>query len=309
MVRTILSALLMWTVIMGVTGEQAISSVPLPERTDQNLLEELKLDSFGERLLIVVPHPDDETIAAGGLIQRALLHKKQVRLVVVTNGDGFRKAAQMLFQTDSPQPDQYRQLGELRQRELLRAAASIGLSPAQVHFLGYPDGGLHRLWIDHWPKNRPYTGRTGSQVCPYEITERPQAGYSGSELEQLLYDQIDSFRPTDIVYPARQDRHDDHWATQAFVQRTLIRHSLHVREWAFPVHFPGWPRPHSYQPQRAMEIPEDIRHQGRWHSLSLTEAEVSIKYRALHAHQSQIRVMRDFLESFIRRNELFSSIR
>jgi LmbE family N-acetylglucosaminyl deacetylase len=110
------------------------------------------------------------------------------------------------------------------------------------------------------------------------------------------------------VYPDRQDRHDDHWATQAFVQHALVRHPLHVREWAFPVHFAGWPRPHSFQPERVLDVPPEIRNQDHWRSLPLTDAELTIKYQALHAHQSQIRVMRGFLESFIRRNELFQEI-
>ncbi len=43
----------------------------------------------GERLLVVAPHPDDETLGAGGLIQRVLENHGQVRVVLITAGDGF----------------------------------------------------------------------------------------------------------------------------------------------------------------------------------------------------------------------------
>ncbi len=42
------------------------------------------------RLVVVAPHPDDETLAAGGLIQRVLHEGGTVRVVVLTPGDGFR---------------------------------------------------------------------------------------------------------------------------------------------------------------------------------------------------------------------------
>jgi hypothetical protein len=41
------------------------------------------------RLMVFAPHPDDETLAAGGLIQRVLARDGQVRVVFVTNGDGI----------------------------------------------------------------------------------------------------------------------------------------------------------------------------------------------------------------------------
>ncbi|MCB1569830.1 MAG: PIG-L family deacetylase, partial [Xanthomonadales bacterium] len=40
-----------------------------------------------DRLLVVVPHPDDETLATGGLIQRALLAGAALRVVFATDGD------------------------------------------------------------------------------------------------------------------------------------------------------------------------------------------------------------------------------
>jgi len=46
----------------------------------------------GERLLVVAPHPDDETLGAGGLIQRVVARGGEVRIVLVTAGDGYVEA-------------------------------------------------------------------------------------------------------------------------------------------------------------------------------------------------------------------------
>ena len=46
----------------------------------------------GERLLVIAPHPDDETLGAGGLIQRVVSAHATVRVVLVTAGDGYVEA-------------------------------------------------------------------------------------------------------------------------------------------------------------------------------------------------------------------------
>ena len=41
------------------------------------------------RLMVFSPHPDDETLGAGGLIQWVLRMGGKVKVVFMTNGDGF----------------------------------------------------------------------------------------------------------------------------------------------------------------------------------------------------------------------------
>jgi LmbE family N-acetylglucosaminyl deacetylase len=40
-----------------------------------------------DRLLVVAPHPDDETLGAGGLLQRAAARGAAVRLCYATSGE------------------------------------------------------------------------------------------------------------------------------------------------------------------------------------------------------------------------------
>src|SRR5437899_999403 len=44
------------------------------------------------RVLVFAPHPDDETIGAGGLIFHLTRRSVPVRVVFVTNGDGYSQA-------------------------------------------------------------------------------------------------------------------------------------------------------------------------------------------------------------------------
>lgn len=70
----------------------------------------------GERLLVVAPHPDDETLAAGGLIQRVLMRGGAVRVVLVTAGDGYIEAVS--HETGRPRPRPAEYLGAYAKRAL-----------------------------------------------------------------------------------------------------------------------------------------------------------------------------------------------
>nr|MBP6330775.1 PIG-L family deacetylase [Dokdonella sp.] len=40
-----------------------------------------------DRVLVLAPHPDDEVLATGGLIQQALAAGAALRVIVATDGD------------------------------------------------------------------------------------------------------------------------------------------------------------------------------------------------------------------------------
>ncbi|MFC4769045.1 PIG-L deacetylase family protein [Effusibacillus consociatus] len=272
--------------------------------------DELNMELLGDRILIVTPHPDDETIATGGLIQRALQRKKQVRLLVATNGDGFRKAACQMSGNRSPKPQHYKLLGEKRQAELLRAVSILGLSENHVRFLGFPNGGLAHLWNEHWDTTKKYSGRTGCTECPYSLAYASHAPYSGQQLARLIESVLTQYEPTDVIFPAREDRHDDHWATQAFTQYAIAKCKIQSHQWSYLVHYPDWPNPYAYRPNHSLSLPSDydFTSQCPWFTFTLTPTEVTAKLRALYEHKSQIEVMKEYLESFVRKNELYQSV-
>src|SRR6266566_5536117 len=68
----------------------------------------------GERLLVIAPHPDDETLGAGGLIQRVLSAHGTVGVVLVTAGDGYVEAVRYETGELRPRAPVYVAYGERR---------------------------------------------------------------------------------------------------------------------------------------------------------------------------------------------------
>jgi len=86
-------------------------------------------DIVGEGpLLVLAPHPDDESIGCGGLIAAAAAAGHAVRVMVLTDGAASHPS----------QPG----LAALRQDETYAAAERLGLRRDAIDFLGLPDGAL-----------------------------------------------------------------------------------------------------------------------------------------------------------------------
>lgn len=80
-----------------------------------------------ERLLIIAPHPDDETIMCGGTAALLAAEGTEVSVAFLTDGEGTRGG-------NSPPA----QVAAARQQEARRACAVLGIRP--VRFLSLPDG-------------------------------------------------------------------------------------------------------------------------------------------------------------------------
>jgi len=116
-----------------------------------------------DRLLVLAPHPDDETLAAAGQILAARAAGAAVKVVWLTLGDGFELAA------PRPGPEGLRALAKIRMEEAKEATQVLGLGDEDRVFLGYPDQGLLRLFLTHYylPYESPHTRlrRVGYPGC------------------------------------------------------------------------------------------------------------------------------------------------
>ena len=83
------------------------------------------------RLVVIAPHPDDETLGCGGLIAHAVRHGIKVAVIVLTDGDASHPGSERWSPTA---------LGQLRIGELKRALARLGASHAPLRRLGWGDG-------------------------------------------------------------------------------------------------------------------------------------------------------------------------
>ncbi|HEX3579940.1 MAG TPA: PIG-L deacetylase family protein [Thermoanaerobaculia bacterium] len=135
------------------------------------------------RTLVIAPHPDDESIAAGGLLQRAIAAGGEVHVVVVTDGDNNPWPVRYLKKKVRVNDADRAEWGALRREESRRALATLGVPAAASTFLGYPDRLLTTM------------ARRGDL--------RVRAAIAAA---------IDSFAPSLLVVPSAFDLHPDHRA-------------------------------------------------------------------------------------------------
>ncbi len=98
---------------------------PLCTSADLQKLPEFSTLQSTDRLLLVIPHPDDEVLGSGGLLQRAVAAGADVRILMITSGNKWGKQA-------------------LRRREVKRAVAVCGIPAKKIIFSELNDGLLHR---------------------------------------------------------------------------------------------------------------------------------------------------------------------
>jgi LmbE family N-acetylglucosaminyl deacetylase len=267
--------------------------------------------------LVFSPHPDDETLGCGGLIQRAKSAGATVTIAFLTNGDGFRVAVERQFRELHVGPEDYIRFASHRQKETLTALGALGVSRDDVLFLGYPDRGLLPLWTDNWSSDRlfrsPYTQHDHS---PYDLAFRPGAAYCGRSVLEDVEQVLRRERPTDIYVTHPSDDHPDHTAASSFVTLALDRIRDSGEAWAkrahlhyFIVHRGDWPVPQGMYKTDPLSPPSEMAAlDTKWQSLGLTSAETEAKGKSILAYESQTAVMKRFLVSFARKSEIFGTL-
>jgi LmbE family N-acetylglucosaminyl deacetylase len=277
------------------------------------------LVGLDERLLLLAPHPDDETLGAAGLAQRVLARAGSVRTVIFTAGDGFREAVQQRTGSRAPLPAAYLNYGEARIHEARTVMHVLGINQIRLNFFGFPDGGLLPLLFEHWAVGRPTrSATTRRHTAPYREAVERYLGYSGSNLREELVRIMREVQPTIIAFTDPLDEHTDHRAVGMFAL-LAVNDYMHGRSTGWPrllaylVHWRHWP-PDSGQlevsPQLVdapLELPTDLPARAQKRAcLTLTDAEMATKQAALAEYRTQLQVMGPFLESFVRRTECFS---
>src|SRR5207249_2469753 len=83
--------------------------------------------SAATRLLVVAPHPDDEVIAAAGVIQRVREMKGRLRVVYLTDGEGYPQGVRVEKHLAVPKPSDYQDYGRERKDEARHALRVLGV--------------------------------------------------------------------------------------------------------------------------------------------------------------------------------------
>lgn len=110
-------------IILGFSRFLFLKTYQVLPQASIHLLDDFKVPQNGDKLLVFSPHPDDETLGAGGLIYQSLQGGAKVKVVEVTDGNKHN-------------------LGNLRKEELKSALHILGVKDEDIILLNYPDGKL-----------------------------------------------------------------------------------------------------------------------------------------------------------------------
>ena len=256
-------------------------------------------------LLVVSPHPDDETLCCAGVIQRVRHAGGTVSVVWITSGDGSELDSLMIERSLFRESKKMRDLGMKRMQEARDAMAILGVPQQGQFFLGYPDRGLLAILTENYVT--PYRSSfTDTTRVPYASALFPGHPYTGQSLEHDFAALLDRVRPSLILAPSPRDIHSDHSASGVLtLQVTSRRKELEkVRYWI--VHGGGgWPTPRGLE--RDLEMTPPPRGAGlELAPFRLEPDEEQRKLQALGAYRTQNEIMGSFLLAFVRTTELFS---
>jgi LmbE family N-acetylglucosaminyl deacetylase len=258
-------------------------------------------------LLVVSPHPDDETLCCAGAIRRVVAAGGHASIVWLTSGDGSELDLLLIERELRIHPAKMRELAARRMREARAAAAILGVPPARQFFLGYPDGGLLSLITDNY--TTPYYSKfNGALRVPYRDTFAAGHPYTGESLERDFARLLDRVHPTLVLAPSPRDAHPDHRAAGILTLQVLSRrHELAAARFWIVHGGRTWPSP----PGLHMKLPLTPPPRGRGLGLTafdLDPLEEADKLEAVREYHTQMSVMSFFLLSYVRTNELYSTL-
>jgi LmbE family N-acetylglucosaminyl deacetylase len=167
----------------------------------------------GRRLMLIAPHPDDEAVACGIILRRALLQGATVRVVYITDGDNNPWPQRLLEKKWRLNAADRKRWGKLRRAEALAALRVLGLRDDDAEFLALPDQGMTDLLL---------------------------AG--GNSLVTRVTRLMAEWRPTDIFLPSLSDTHPDHSAVAVLLRLALEDQragEAPIRQWSYLVHGPS----------------------------------------------------------------------
>lgn len=165
-------------------------------------------------VLVVAPHPDDETLGCGGAIAQLRAGGCPVYVLVISDGTRSHPRSQRY-----PAP----RLKQVRQAETLAALALLQVEADHVTFLGLPDGAVPHLSL-------------GGDY-PQELAAQAALEQCQTYLRQTV--------PQTIFLPYQFDPHRDHRASWKLVQGAIAELPQPPRLIEYPIW--DWD-PHQRQP-------------------------------------------------------------
>lgn len=185
------------------------------------------------RVMVIAPHPDDESLAAGILLQTAAARGASVCVVFMTCGENNAWPQRAIERRWRIGRAERKRWGKRRRLEALDALATLGVPDTDILFLQYPDQEITRRLIraDDEPARR---------LCRI----------------------IDSRRPTILVSPSLADTHADHSATGVYVRQALALRPTKTQD-LLQLEYLVHTRRNTVLPENSLTLPAAPGQQGR----------------------------------------------
>jgi LmbE family N-acetylglucosaminyl deacetylase len=148
-------------------------------------------------ILVLAPHPDDETLGCAGLIAQARQAGRDVSIAYLTDGSASHPGHPRVGPAE---------IAGVRRAEAIAATGLLGVPREHLHFLGAQDGALDRL--------------------------DPAAA---AALKDGLVRLLSALRPAEIFLPARRDGSSEHEAAFPLILAAVAQAGLSPRVLEYPV--------------------------------------------------------------------------
>lgn len=166
-----------------------------------------------KKVMIIVPHQDDDINLAGGLIEQYTQGNSTVSVVFSTNGDLFISA-------------------EPRANEVVAVLTPLGVKKEDIYYLGFGDQWQPQIFeettVPHiynsidpdsvWTSRRGATATYGTQSIPCYLS----LPYTRNNFLYSLQAIIQDKKP-DVIFAVDSDPHSDHAATGLLFEEALCR--------------------------------------------------------------------------------------
>jgi LmbE family N-acetylglucosaminyl deacetylase len=187
-------------------------------------------------IIVFAPHPDDEALGCASLILENVQKGKMVKVVIITNGDGDENGCKQLF-GENPTPDNYIDMGYIRQNETKAAMEILGLSLENIIFLGYPDsrGALQEIFkTDKYDDDKPFRSEfTNFTHTSYKNSYSKNVPYCRESFVRDIKRLLKECPPKRAYITHPNDRHPDHSAVGEILSEILKKYDKRVKVFGY----------------------------------------------------------------------------
>lgn len=117
--RHIVAVIVLVALILSVYGMYFRYFMVLPQ-SSYNVMPKFPDSLENQRILVIAPHCDDETLGSGGLIQKAISQNSSIHITITTDCNKHK-------------------IGSIRKAESIKALGILGVGRSDVDFLDFPE--------------------------------------------------------------------------------------------------------------------------------------------------------------------------